>query len=61
MITKCATVRVLLVAALLPAYFVTILQVSDVAMEFVKQNIFVASGRSDEMKVVQDDPGTKPI
>ncbi len=50
-----------LVAALVPAYFFTILQVSDTAMEFVKQNIFVASDRSDEMKVVQGDPGTKPI
>ncbi len=33
------------------------LQVSDVAMHFVKQNIFVNSGRSDQMKVVQGDPG----
>jgi len=45
----------LLVAAV--SCFTNNFQVSDVAMHMTNQNIFVHSGRSGQMKVVQDDPG----
>jgi hypothetical protein len=38
-----------------------VFQVSDDAMHLTKQNIFVHSGHSSHMKVVQNDPGALPI
>ena len=47
----------LVAAAAAVSCFTNTFQVSDVAMHMTNQNIFVHSGRSGQMKVVQDDPG----
>ena len=52
-----AALSVLATAVVVVSYFTAHLQVSDVAMHMTNQNIFVHSGRSGQMKVVQDDPG----
>ena len=52
-----AALSVLATAVVVVSCFTAHLQVSDVAMHMTNQNIFVHSGRSGQMKVVQDDPG----
>ncbi len=58
----CAHLRCALVCGLLKREFPLVspqFKVSDIAMELVKQDVFVASTRADLMKVVQDDPGAQ--
>jgi hypothetical protein len=53
--------RISRVATLASVWFTAPPQVSDVAMHLKNQNIFVHSGHSNQLKVVQDDPGARSI